>query len=231
VIAIGMFYIFAPQFQDMNKIALIFSLPFLAENILTTIVFTMIAPLTIYSQSSTENQSGEGRTFMPTIQMGYVAHGSTELSGGLMTQTSVEYRDVSNLILRLNFDSFNSNMNLKYAINPNTSFTGRTSFSELIVGIAYRQQLGKHNLIGYIRPGIRFYGYPIFNVNGNQTNLDYDSRNIGVMRYSIGYEYEILPKLFLTIEGIASHVLKPKDFWIDNGWLYGVTLGVSTPLF
>lgn len=168
---------------------------------------------------------------MPAIQMGFVMHGTAELSGGLMTQTSVEYRDISNFIFRINYDDFNANMNLEYPINSNVSFTGRTSFSDLIIGIGYRQELNKHNIAGYIQPGVRFYGYPIFTTDSNQINLDYDSRNIGIIRYSLGYEYAITPKLFLTIEGLVSHSLKSKDFWVDNRWSYGATLGISAPLF
>ncbi|MEM6724831.1 MAG: hypothetical protein AAF598_12380 [Bacteroidota bacterium] len=41
------------------------------------------------------------RTFMPTLQLGYVFHGTDELSSGLVTQTSIEYRDISNFIFGL----------------------------------------------------------------------------------------------------------------------------------
>lgn len=194
--------------------------------------FLMIAiPFIMNGQSDHTNENDLERTFMPTLQMGYVTHGTSELSGGLMTQTSIEYRDISNFIFRINYDVFNSNMNLAYPINPNVSFTGRTSFSELIIGLGYRQQFNKHNITGYVQPGMRFYGYPIFNSDSSQVNLDYDSRDIGIVRYSLGYEYAIAPKLFLTIEGLVSHSLKSKDFWADNKWSYGVTIGVSAPLF
>jgi len=168
---------------------------------------------------------------MPTLQMGYVAHGTEELSGGLMTQTSVEYRDISNFIFRINFDAFNSNMKLQYPIDSNVTFTGRTTFSELIIGVGYRQELGKHNITAYVQPGLRFYGYPDLTTENNQINLNYDSRNVGILRYSLGYEYAILPKLFLTIEGLVSHSLKSKDFWASNPWSYGATIGISAPLF
>lgn len=198
---------------------------------LVILIAVILTPPPLFTQTSNDTTDDLGRTFMPAVQMGYVAHGTKELSGGLMTQTSIEYRDISNFIFRINYDGFNSNMNIKYPLNPDASFTGRMSFSELIGGIGYRQQLNKHNITGYIQPGVRFYGYPIFNVDGNQVNLDFDSRNIGMIRYSIGYEYAIAPKLFLTIEALASHVLKSKDFWADNRWSYGVTFGVSAPLF
>ncbi|MEO1438221.1 MAG: hypothetical protein AAFV80_21950 [Bacteroidota bacterium] len=168
---------------------------------------------------------------MPTIQMGYVAHGTAELSGGLMTQTSIEYRDISNFIFRINYDAFNSNMNLDYPIDEDVTFTGKTTFSDLVIGVGYRQEMGKHNLTSYVQPGIRFYGYPEFTTDGNQINLDYDSRSVGVLRYSIGYEYQIIPKLFLSIEGLVEHTLKSTDFWTDNPWSYGFTIGLSAPLF
>jgi hypothetical protein len=198
---------------------------------LMALATTIIFPITSYSQSNSDSIGDLGRIFMPAVQIGYISHGTTELTGGLITQTSIEYRDISNFIFRVNYDVFNSNMNLKYPIDSSVSFTGKTSFSDFIVGIGYRLQRNKHNLTGYIQSGWRFYGYPTFHFENNQVNLDYDSRNIGTIRYSLGYEYAISTKLFLTIEGLISQSLKSKDFWAKNKWAYGATIGISAPLF
>jgi len=191
----------------------------------------LIFPLAVHGQEENEELSDLERTFMPAIQMGYVHHGTTELSGGLMIQTSMEYRDISNFIFRINYDDFNSNINVIYPIDEDVSFTGRTSFSELIGGIGYRHKRDKHNITAYVQPGVRFYGYPEFNVDSTQVNLDYDNRNIWMIRYSVGYEFAIAPRLFFTIEALVSHVLKSEDFWNDNPWSYGATVGISAPLF
>ncbi|MEL7529811.1 MAG: hypothetical protein AAFN10_00810 [Bacteroidota bacterium] len=195
------------------------------------LLFLMMLNASLIAQEEEENLSDWERTFMPAIQMGYVTHGTSELSGGLMVQTSMEYRDISNFIFRINYDELNSNMNLRYPINQDVSFSGRTSFSELIGGIGYRHQMNKHNITAYVQPGLRFYGYPIFEENNAQINLDLDSRNIGMIRYSAGYEFAIASNFFFTIEILASHVFKSKDFWIDNRWSYGATMGFSAPLF
>ncbi len=191
----------------------------------------LLLPVALWGQNEAEEETDLDRTFMPAVQMGYVAHGTEQLSGGLMTQTSIEYRDISHFILRINYDAFNSNMNLQYPIDSNVTFTGRTTFSELILGIGYRQELQRHNITVYVQPGLRFYGYPDITLDNNQANLNYDSRNVGIIRYSLGYEFAILPKAFLTIEGLLAHTLKSKDFWADDPWSYGVTLGISAPLF
>lgn len=170
------------------------------------------------------------RTFMPTVQMGYVSHGTDELAAGLMIQTSIEYRDISNFVLRLNYDDFNSNMNVTYPVNQDATFTGRTSFSELILGIGYRLETEDHSFTSYVQSGFRFYGYPVFSVEGTQVNLDFDTRTIGMMRYSIGYEYQFAENLFFTIEGLVGHVLKRVDFWTENPWSFGVTAGISAPI-
>ena len=195
-----------------------------------TLLFLLTLTAPAHGQNGSDLESDLERTFMPTLQLGYVAHGTEELSGGLMTQTSIEYRDISNFIFRINYDAFGSNMNLAYPVDSNVTFTGRTTFSELIVGVGYRQAIGKHNLTAYTQPGIRFYGYPDFTTENNQVNLDYDSRNVAILRYSLGYEFELTPKLFPTIEGLLSHSLKAKDFWTDNRWSYGATMGISAPL-
>ena len=168
------------------------------------------------AQHKNDTISDWERTFMPALQMGYVGHGTDQLSGGLMIQTSIEYRHKSNFVLRLNYDDFNSIMNVQYPVNQDLTFTGRMSFFELIGGVGYRDRDGKHNFTGYIEGGMRTYGYPVFTTDSTQTTLDFDSRNIGVMRYTLGYEFALAPKLFLTIEALASHTLQAKDFWAER---------------
>ena len=183
------------------------------------------------AQHKNDTISDWDRTFMPALQMGYVGHGTGQLSGGLMIQTSIEYRHKSNFVFRINYDDFESTMNIEYPVNPDLTFTGRMSFFELIGGIGYRDRDGKHNFTGYVEGGIRNYGYPVFTTDSLQANLDFDSRNIGIMRYTLGYEFALAPKLFLTLEALVSHTLRSKDFWADNRWSYGFTLGISAPLF
>lgn len=195
------------------------------------LIFALILPAITNGQTENDSIGGLERIFMPAFQMGYVYHGTGELSGGLITQTSVEYRDISNFVFRINYDAFNSNMNLKYPVDSTTTFTGKTFFSDLIIGVGYKLQVKKHGITGYMQSGIRFYGYPDFQVDGSTINLDYDSRIIGVMRYSISYEYPIAKRIFLTVEGLVGHSLKSKDFWSSNLWYYGATIGVSAPLF
>lgn len=197
---------------------------------LLTFFLLILIPLSIFSQEEQEEENDLSRTFMPNFQMGYVFHGTEELSGGLMTQLSMEYRDISNFVFRINYDDFNANMNITYPVNEEVTFTGKTSFSDLIVGIGYRETILKNNFTAYIQPGMRFYGYPVFESDGNEIKLDYDSRNVGVIRYSIGYEYTINAKLFLIVEGLAIHTLRSKDFWADNIWSYGITAGISASL-
>ena len=183
------------------------------------------------AQHKNDTISDWDRTFMPALQMGYVGHGTDQLSGGLMIQTSIEYRHKSNFVLRVNYDDFESKMNIEYPLNPDLTFSGRMSFFELIGGVGYRDRDGKHNFTGYIEGGMRNYGYPVFTTDSLQANLDFDSRNIGIMRYTLGYEFALAPKLFLTLETLISHTLQSKDFWAENRWSYGFTLGISAPLF
>jgi hypothetical protein len=200
------------------------------KNLIIVILISFYSTL-LKAQHENDTISDWDRTFMPAIQMGYVGHGTDQLSGGLMSQTSIEYRHESNFVLRINYDNLNSKMNIEYPGGPDLTFTGKVSFSDIIGGIGYRDRDGKHNFTGYIEGGIRNYGYPIFSTDGTQVNLDFDSRNIGIMRYTLGYEFALAPKLFLTLETLISHTLESKDFWIDNSWSYGFTLGISAPLF
>ena len=185
----------------------------------------------ILGQSVSDTINDLERTFMPQFQLGYVSHETQDLSGGLMTQTSIEYRDVTDLVFRLNFDVFNSSMNLEYPLNDSTRFAGKTSFSDLIGGIGYRIPMKKHHIIGYVQSGIRFYGYPIFTLDNNQVTIDLERNYAGVMRYTLGYEYALTPKLFFSLELLSSHMFKAQGFWLTNVWSYGLTFGITSPLF
>jgi hypothetical protein len=196
--------------------------------ILASLLLTQTA---LFGQGTQQSNNDLKRTFMPQFQLGYALNKTQDLSGGLITQTSIEYRDTTNLVLRINFDLFNSNMTLNYPLNDSTSFTGKTSFTDLIGGIGYRVLLKKHNITGYIQSGVRFYGYPEFNLENNQISIDLSRKNLGVMRYTLGYEYALTTKLFFSIELFSSHVFEPRDFWNNNVWSHGLTIGVTSPLF
>lgn len=198
---------------------------------IVVLLLTISLPIGLKAQHKNDTISDWDRTFMPALQMGYVGHGTNQLSGGLMVQTSIEYRHKSNYVLRVNYDDFDSKMNTEFPVNPDLTFSGRMSFFELIGGIGFRDRDGKHNFTGYVEGGIRNYGYPVFTTDSLQANLDFDSRNIGIMRYTLGYEFALAPKLFLTLETLVSHTLEAKGFWTDNRWSYGATLGISAPLF
>ncbi len=193
----------------------------------------LLALASVFALANTtfgQQEDSTSRTFMPTLQLGYVAQGTTELSGGLITQTSIEYRDISNFVFRINYDVINANMNVEYPIDTLLSFTGKTTISELIIGIGYRTRYDRHNLTAYVQPGLRFYGYPMFNSEPDGFNLAYDGRRLGVIRYSLGYEFELKPKLFLVFEGLLGQSFAKRDFWGKNQWSYGGTIGISAPL-
>lgn len=184
-----------------------------------------------FTQAQADSLDDLERTFMPQFQLGYVLNQTENLSNGLMTQTSIEYRDITNLVFRINYDVFNTSMNLEYPLNDSARFTGKTTFSDLIGGIGYRIPIKKHNLTAYVQSGIRFHGYPLLVSENDAVSIDFDRRFLGVMRYTLGYEYALTPKLYLSLELFTSHVFQKNDFWNDSPWAYGLTFGLTAPLF
>jgi hypothetical protein len=79
------------------------------KNITLVILIPFYSTL-LHAQHKNDTISDWDRTFMPAIQMGYVEHGTDQLSGGLMIQTSIEFRHKSNFVLRINYDDFDSKM-------------------------------------------------------------------------------------------------------------------------
>ena len=183
------------------------------------------------SQKDTSSVSETQRIFMPALQLGYVGHLSHQLSGGIMFQTSLEYRHKSNAIFRLNYDDFNANFNIEYPLNDQIRYTGSLSFFEISVGAGLRKQFAKHNAYGLIQGGLRGYGYPQFDINEDAVNFYFTKKNATILRYTLGYEYEFFPQIFLTFESFIGHPLSAKDFWQENIFSWGITTGVSMTLF
>lgn len=173
------------------------------------------------------------RIFMPSIQMGYIHHLSNELSGGLFIQTSLEYQSPINLFVRINYDDFDTNYQLDN-FDPQNSVNviqGQASFSELIGGVGYRQKIKKSYILTAVQAGARFYGFPFADEENGVATIGLQGKNIPVLRYSLGYEYEVIPRVFIVVESFAGHVLQKRDYWRDTQWAFGVTLGITATLF
>jgi len=180
---------------------------------------------------SEEEENIAHRFFMPAIQMGYMHHQANALSGGLFIQTSLEYKTRKGWFLRMNYDDFSTGYELTSTEEPAGSITGKIPMSELIGGFGYRKTWEKHHLFLATQSGIRFYGSPTLNIENNTTSLVVENRTAPVNRYTLGYEYEIDTRAYLTFEIFGSHLWEKKDFWEDDGWSMGATLGISANLF
>ncbi len=191
---------------------------------LNLLVFMVMTSLIVFGQDKEEDKI-TNRIFMPSIQMGVINHLSDEITEGLFIQTSVEYQTPKGIFFRINYDDFDSDYQLD---NPQSSIDflkGKVSFSEFIGGVGYRKTIKKHNIIVAIQSGFRFYGYPIVQEQDNNLSIELDNRNTLINRYTIGYEYEIDTRAFLTIELFGSNVLERDDYWADNAWARGGYIG------
>lgn len=189
--------------------------------------------LSFLPSSSAQNQEEEKLSqslFMPSIQMGYIHNQTDQLLGGLFIQTSLEYRTSKGFFFRINYDDYDSDYEIN-SFDPVRVQKGKIPFNELIGGGGYRLTRNKHNLALTIQSGVRFYGFPRLRVEGTDLILEFDNRSITVNRYTLGYEYEIEPHAFLTLEFFGSHTWVKKDFWTDNAWATGVTLGITATIF
>ena len=195
-------------------------------------VFTLLLSITMWQELSAQtNDSTEASTrfFMPALQIGYINHNSDIISEGLVIQTSLEYRAKSNLLFRINYDDFAGRININDA--NNNQYTAKVPLSELLGGIGYRHKFNEHNLFAIIQAGVRFYELPeIIELNGTIT-INQTGEHIVPIRYTLGYEYELLTNVFLNLEFFVGHFAKEKNYWSNDKPFYGVTIGLSTTLF
>lgn len=182
----------------------------------------------IFAQDSISAENST-RFFMPSLQMGYINHNSEVISEGLIIQTSLEYRAKNNLLFRLNYDDFSGRISI--SDSNNNSYIGKVPLSELIGGIGYRFQSKQHNLFFLVQSGLRFYELPAIQTINGKTSINQSGKQIAPIRYTIGYEYEILKNVFLNMETFLGHFIEEKDYWSNNKPFWGTTVGLSTTLF
>lgn len=196
------------------------------------IFLNLLNPLLTWGQEEdTEEEDISKRIFMPSIQMGYVRNFSDELSGGIFIQTSLEYQTRKGIFFRLNYDDFDSDYAISERIGSVGFLKGRVSFAELIGGVGYRRVLQKHDVLAAAQFGYRFYAFPVVQEQGQDILLELDNRDALVSRYTLGYEYEIEKKVFLALELFASNAWEQKDYWEENSWLIGFTVGITTTIY
>lgn len=194
------------------------------------LLLTLILASQAFAQDSTSVDHSQ-RIFMPSIQMGYVNNHADELSGGLFIQTSLEYQTPKGIFFRVNYDDYDTSYKLQNPQNELGTLNGKVSFSEFIGGIGIRKVMNKHNLLVLVQSGYRFFDTPLIVEEGNNISVVLESGNANMNRYTIGYEYEVTPKTFIILEIFGSHVWEAQDYWENNQWATGITLGVTATLF
>lgn len=185
-----------------------------------------------FAQESDTVDVVTNRLFMPSIQMGYINQLSDELAGGLLIQTSLEYRIPNQVFIRLNYDDFDADFEIVDPLDIPGTVSGKVSFSELLLGVGYRIKKNNSNFVFIAQPGLRFYGFPlIVNSDNNNISIDIENRAALVGRYTFGYEYEVFPMAFLVLELFTSSAWESADYWSENRWAWGFSLGIATTIF
>ncbi len=201
------------------------------NNILRIVLFTILLSCSFFTanaQEETPDKIAE-RFFMPVLQMGNINHNSKNISPGLLSQTSLDYRTKNGLLFRINYDNFRGTLNLKYPNNQ--TYIGKTPITELIGGLGYRLTRQRGNYFIIVQSGVRFYEKPIIeNTNGKLT-IEQKEETIGIMRYTLGYEYEVFERVFLNSEIFVGNLYTTKDYWTNERPYFGITLGISSRLF
>lgn len=190
----------------------------------------LFLPLIAFAQDSGGEEIGN-RIYMPSLQIGYINNNSDQLGGGLFIQTSIEYKTKTGLFFRANYDDFDTDYTVLNQGSQISSLSGKVSFSEFIGGLGYRITSNKHNFLMSAQAGGRFYDYPVLRSQGEDFGLQLDSREVWIGRYTVGYEYEIEERAYLTFELFASHSLRSIDYWASKPWASGFTIGITTTVF
>jgi hypothetical protein len=187
-------------------------------------------PLAVFAQDlaiepDPIEESLRDRLFMPSIQMGFMEHNVPNLDAGLIIQTALEYRTKRGLIFRVNYDDFGGRLDIE-------RYSAKIPLVEALGGMGYRYTYKKHNVFALVQTGLRFYEVPrIEELEDGSIAVRQEDRDLMPMRYTLGYEFEFEPGLYLNVEAFTGHFIEPRDYWSNDRPFFGMTFGISASLF
>ena len=187
-------------------------------------------PLVLFAQDTLTvhdpiEESLRDRLFMPSIQMGFMEHNVPNLDAGLIIQTALEYRTKRGLIFRVNYDDFGGRLDIE-------RYSAKIPLVDVLGGMGYRFTRDKHNIFGLVQTGFRFYEVPrIEELENGSIAVRQEDRDLMPVRYTLGYEFEFEPGVYLNIEAFTGHFIEVRDYWSNDRPFYGMTFGISASLF
>lgn len=196
-------------------------------------VFTLKGFSQADEESSDKNSFGE-KLFLPSLEMAYINNNSKFLSDGILIKTSLEYRfsNPTDFFLRLSYDTYSANFEFRDILNFSNVVEGTASFSDLILGVGYREGLGeKIRAFVVVQGGFKFYDFPTAIVDSNSIEIGLDGRNTFTTRVTAGIEYYINNKSAITLDIFQNEAWTDEDFWEDKSGAWGISVGFITALF
>lgn len=182
------------------------------------------------SETSAPKKIGQ-RIFLPALEIGYMHNNSKILDGGILVNTSIEYRFRNNndFLLRLNYDTHNAEYKLEQRGFTNV-LEGTAFFSDVLLGPGYRFGDNTFRLFVLTQAGVKFYDFPVATVENLNLQIRNSSNTLFTTRIVLGGEYYFDEKSALTISLIQSQVWNKQDFWADKAGAWGISVGFITSL-
>ncbi|MEL6696413.1 MAG: hypothetical protein AAFP89_09225 [Bacteroidota bacterium] len=206
---------------------------------LTTLLLFLSFFLSAQESDSTSVQNTDStgataidRIFMPSFEFGYMTNASEMLTGGTFAKLSLEYRfsNINNGFLRANLDTRNADYVIGEA-GATDVVEGSLDLTEFLIGGGYRGGDRRYRLFVLGQVGLAFYDYPIVERTGNTVNISFENRNVTSTRATVGIEYYFDDRNALDLEILQDQVWDRKDFWINKGGSWGISVGWVATIF
>lgn len=172
------------------------------------------------------------RIFLPSFDVGYQLNASDLIGNSVKTATSIEYRIRNNndFFLRLNYDTYGARYKLSNPVNTINTVEGSVQATDLLLGTGYRLGDNTFRLMFSIQPGIKFYEFPLLNLEERDIKVALEGRSVFTTTFLATLEYYFDEKSALTISLFENQVWQKVDFWEDSGVAFGGSIGFITSL-
>ena len=170
--------------------------------------------------------------FMPSIEMGYIHNFTDALSGGVIVNTSLEYRIRNNndVFFRANYDTYTADYELKQENGLTSVIKGTGSFSDFLLGAGYRFGDNKFRSFVMLQAGATRYNFPTLVVDEDVISIEQSGKLLFSSRATVGFEYYFTEKSAFAIDLFQNQIWERQDFWQNSGSAVGISFGFIASL-
>lgn len=119
---------------------------------------------------------------------------------------------------------------LMSANNTSNTIEGTVQMSDIFLAPGYRFGDKKYRMMVSIMPGLKLYEFPTAIIDGQNIEIGQEGKSVFTTQVLTTLEYYFDEKSAFTFSLFQNQVWERVDFWEEDGFAFGASIGFITSL-